>query len=158
MELTIEKANGKPMSEKEAADLIRFLRHLLKPLIGIEIDDCPYEPDKNSDDLEFFVSEDESYVYVAAFCPGVSKDRLEVQIDGLDLIVNTRQAAPVKKNEDDSCGHSPWKFVENISYEGECELPTEVIAEEAAAELSDGVLYIKLPKPEAVKPKAVAVK
>ena len=59
---------------------------------------------------------------------------------------------------DESCGHSPWKFFDDVSYEGETELPTEVIAEEATAELSNGVLYIKLPKPDAVKPKSVAVK
>ena len=35
--------------------------------------------------------------------------------------------------------------------------PTEVIAEEATAELANGVLYILLPKPEAEKPKSVPV-
>ena len=48
-------------------------------------------------------------------------------------------------------------IIENISYVGECDLPTEVIAEEATAELANGVLYILLPKPEAAKPKSVPV-
>ena len=158
MEITIEKANGEPMSEKETEALFRFIRRQLKPLFEVEEDDCPFEPDINPPDMEFFVDEDASYVYAAAFCPGISKDRIEVQIDGLELIVSTKQASPDKENEDDSRNHSPWDCTKYISYEGVCELPTEVIAEQATAELSDGVLYVMLPKPEAVKPKTVAVK
>ena len=112
MEITIEKENGEPMSEKEAADLLRFIRHQLKPLIEVEEEDCPFEPDNYSHDMEIFLEEDDF----------------------------------------------PWKFFEDLSYEGETELPTEVIAEQATAELSNGLLYIKLPKTEAVKPKTVAVK
>ena len=158
MEITIEKANGKPMSEKEAADLIRFLRRQLKPLIDIEVEDCPFEPDNCPHDVELFLQEDDSYVYAAALCPGISKDRLEVQIDGLELFIRTKPADSDTEKDPDSCGHSPWKFFDDVSYEGEAELPTEVIAEEATAELSNGVLYIKLPKPDAAKPKSVTVK
>ena len=158
MEITIEKANGEPMSEKEAADLLRFIRHQLKPLIEVEEEVCPFEPEDYSHDMEIFLQEDDSYVYAAALCPGISKDRLEVQIDGSELFIRTKPADPDAEKDDDSCGHSLWKFFDDVSYEGEAELPTEVIAEEAAAELSNGMLYIKLPKPDAVKPKSVAVK
>ena len=51
MEITIEKANGEPMSEKESADLIRFIRRQLQPLIEVEEEDCPFEPDNYSHDM-----------------------------------------------------------------------------------------------------------
>ena len=157
MEITIEKANGEPMSEKEAADLICFIRRQLKPLIDVEEEDCPFEPDNYSHNMEIFLQEDDSYVYAAAICPGISKDRLEVVIDGWDLIIRSKPADPEAEKDDDS-SRLPWKFFEDLSYEGETELPTEVIAEQATAELSNGVLCIILPKPEAVKPKTVVVK
>lgn len=157
MEITFEKANGEPMSEKEAADLLRFIRHQLKPLIEVEEEDCPFKPVNNSHDMEIFLQEDDSYVYAAALCPGISKDRLEVVIDGWDLIIRSKPADPDAENDDDS-SRFHWKFFEDFSYEGETELPTEVNAEQATAELSNGVLYIMLPKTDAVKPKTVAVK
>ena len=158
MEITIEKENGEPMSEKEAADLLRFIRRQLKPLIDVEVEDCPFEPDNYSHDMEIFLQEDDSYVYAAALCPGISKDRLEVVIDGWELIVRSKPADPDAEKDDESRGSFPWKFFDELSYEGNTELPTVVIAEQAIAELSNGVLYIKLPKPESVKPKTVAVK
>ncbi len=159
MEITIEKENGEPMSENEAADLIRFLRRQLKPLIDVEADDCPVsKPDIFHHDVGIILKEDDSYVYAAAFCPGISKDRIEVVIDGWELIIRTKPADPDAEKDDDSREHFPWKFFDDLSYEGETELPNEIIAEEATAELSNGVLFIKLPKPEAVKPKTVAVK
>lgn len=158
MEITIEKENGEPMSEKEAADLLRFIRRQLKPLIEVEEEDCPFEQDNYSHDMEIFLEEDDSYVYAAALCPGISKDRLEVVIDGWELIVRSKPVDPDAEKDDKSRGSFPWKFFDDLSYEGDAELPTEVIAEQATAELSNGVLYIKLPKTEAVKPKTVAVK
>ena len=158
MEITIEKANGEPMSEKEAAALFRFFHDRLMPLTETE-DECPAcKLCKNPHNVEIFFKEDDSYVYAAAFCPGISKDRLEVLIDGTELIIGSKPADPDDEKDDDSRGHSPWKCIEDITYEGERELPSEVIAEQATAELSNGVLYIQLPKPEAVKPKTVAVK
>ena len=115
MEITIEKENGEPMSEKEAADLLRFIRHQLKPLIEIEEEDCPFEPEDYSHDMEIFLQEDDSYVYAAALCPGISKDRLEVVIDGLDLIIRSKPADPDAENDDDS-RRFPWKFFEDLSY------------------------------------------
>ena len=158
MEITIEKANGEPMSKKEAEALGRFIRRQLQPLIDVEEDDCPFEPDNYSHDMEIFLQEDDSYVYAAALCPGISKDRLEVVIDGWELIIHSKPADPDEEKNDDSHGRFPWKFFDELSFEGETELPTEVIAEQATAELSNGVLYIMLPKTEAVKPKTVAVK
>ena len=52
MEITIEKENGEPMSEKEAADLLRFIRRQLKPLIEVEEENCPFEPDNYSHDIK----------------------------------------------------------------------------------------------------------
>ena len=159
MEITIQKANGAPMSELETAALLRYLHDRLMPLIEVKDDDCPsFEPDNFTYNLKIFFKEDNSYVYAAAFCPGISKDRLEVQIDSCELLIRTKPADPNGEKDDFICGDSPWKCFENLSYAGKSELPNEVIAEKATAELSHGILFIKLPKTEAVKPKTVAVK
>ena len=158
MEITIEKANGAPMSEKEAAALFRFLHDKLMSLTEAG-KECPaFYPYRDPHDVEIFFKEDESYVYAAVFCPGISKDRLEVQIDGTELIISSKPADPDAQKDENSCMNSPWKCIEEISYEGKRELPSEVFAEQATAELSNGVLYIQLPKPESVKPKTVAVR
>ena len=158
MEITIEKADGTPMTEKEAENLFRFLQGRFLPLAESEEECAPCELCKNPHEVEIFLKEDDSYVYAAAFCPGISKDRLEVLIDGTDLIISSEPADPDGKKDENSSAHSPWKCIEEIIYEGECELPCEIIAELATAELSNGVLYIQLPKPEEVKPKSVTVR
>ena len=158
MEITIEKVNGEPMSDKEAAALFRYFHDKLMPPADKE-DHCSFCKQKNfSHDVEIFLQEDDSYIYAAAFCPGISKDRLEVMIDGWDLIIRTKPADPDAEKGDSGKGHFLWKCFDDLSYEGETELPNDVIAEQATAELSNGVLFITLPKPEAVKPKTVAVK
>ena len=77
-------------------------------------------------------------------------------IDDDELVIESK---PANDGEKDNNAGKPflWNCIENISYVGECDLPTEVIAEEATAELANGVLYILLPKPEAAKPKSIPV-
>ena len=156
MEVKIEKANGQPLSAKDAEILFNYLKDKFDSFEkeDAEYVDCKFS--KGPHEVEIFITEDDSYVYAAALCPGISKDRIELFIDDDELVIESKPADIVEK---DTSGSKPflWKCIENISYVGECDLPTEVIAEDATAELSNGVLYILLPKPEAAKPKSVPV-
>ena len=156
MEVKIEKANGQPLSAKDAEILFNYLKNKFE---SFEMNKTVNDKCKFSDgthDVEIFYAEDESYVYAAALCPGISKDRIEVFIDNDVLVIESKPASDEEKIKN---AGKPflWKRIEEISYEGECVLPAEVIAEDATAELANGVLYILLPKSEAEKPKSVPV-
>ncbi len=156
MEVKIEKANGQPLSSKDAEILFNYLKDkfALFENEDDEYDDCKFS--KGPHEVEIFIAEDDTFVYAAALCPGISKDRIEVFIDDDELVIESK---PANDGEKEKSAGKPllWKCIENISYVGECVLPTEVIAEEATAELANGVLYILLPKPEAAKPTSVPV-
>lgn len=156
MEITIENANGKPLTSKEAEILFSYLKNKFKtPEPEKDLSKkygLPVEPH----DVEIFTEEDESYVYAAALCPGISKDRIEVFIDGDFLYIESKSPKTAGKDQQSEKSFL-WTCMENVSYTGECELPADVIAEEATAELTNGVLYILLPKTEQEKPKSVPV-
>ncbi|MBQ4513916.1 MAG: Hsp20/alpha crystallin family protein [Anaerolineaceae bacterium] len=156
MEIKIEKANGQPLTSKDAEILFNYLKNKFEPFENenAEYDDCKFS--KGPHEVEVFIAEDDTFVYAAALCPGISKDRIEVFIDGDELFIESKPANDGKKDNNEGKPFL-WKCIESISYVGECELPTEVIAEEATAELANGVLYILLPKSEAEKPKSVPV-
>lgn len=156
MEVTFEKANGEPLSAKDMEILFNILKKKFASFApdkdvktGCKISHGPHE-------VEIFYDEDEAYVYAAALCPGITKERVEVFIDGGFLIIETK---PFENKEKGKHAEKPrpWKCIEEICYVGECELPADVIAEEATAELTNGVLYILMPKTEVVKPKSVPV-
>ena len=155
MEVTIEKADGSPLSGDEAVTLINFLRKHFVSGEGPDEADKVLGHSKSPHEIEIMTEEDNVCVYAVALCPGVPRDRIEVSVSGTELFIRTTPA----EDGDGEKADRPylWKCIEEFSYTGECELPTEVIPEEAEAELADGVLYIKLPKTEAVKPKIIAV-
>ena len=92
------------------------------------------------------LDEDESNFYGVFLCPGISKDRIDVKIADGRLFIT---ASPVKLNDSEK-GTKPylWESVGRMTYSGDCELPEEVDAENATAELKDGVLYVLIPKAE----------
>ena len=153
MEVTIEKADGSPLSKEDTAALLGCLRDHLGSVSGAGNTAKPRCKSGNPDELEIMIDEDCSNVYAVALCPGVPRDRIEVSIRGNELSI---RSIPVKKEEKNA---SPflWRCIEELSYEGERDLPTDVIPEQATAELADGVLYVTLPKTDAVKPKIVSV-
>lgn len=101
------------------------------------------------------LDEDDSNYYGVFLCPGVSKDRIEVKIADGRLFIT---AGPVKLNDSEK-GARPylWESVGRMSYAGDCELSEDVYAEDATAELKDGVLYLLIPKAEGARPVTVQV-
>ena len=156
MEVKIEKANGQPLSAKDAEILFNYLKDKFESYENEddEFDGCGFS--KGPHEVEILIAEDDAYVYAAALCPGISKDRIEVFIDDDELVIESKPAN-IEEEENSAVRPFLWKCIESISYFGECELSAEVIAEEATAELVNGVLHILLPKTEAAKPKSVPV-
>lgn len=156
MEVKIEKANGQPLTAKDAEILFDYLRNKFETFADNKAVNEKCEICDGVHEVRIYFAEDDAYVYAAALCPGISKDRIEVFIDDNVLVIESK---PVSDEEKRKNAGKPflWKRIEEITYSGECVLPTEVIAEEATAELANGVLYILLPKPEAEKPKSVPV-
>ena len=85
------------------------------------------------------------------------KEQIQITVDDCRLSISTKNA-----DKDESSGEEGGRhfheYIDRLKYYGECELPTEIIPEEAEADLADGILYLTMPKPEAVKPKTIPVK
>jgi HSP20 family protein len=101
------------------------------------------------------VSEDQDHVYVEALAPGLNAENLEITVLKNALrIAGEKQALSeeIKPEAFHRNERSAGKFVRTI------ELPTEVQADNVAAEYKNGLLLVSLPKTEEAKPKQITVK
>ena len=96
---------------------------------------------------------DKEYI-VKADLPDVKKEDVKVGIeDGVLTLEGERKQEKEEKNKKfHRVERAYGKFVRRLA------LPTEVDAQKVAAEFKDGVLNVRLPKAESVKPRAIAVK
>ena len=96
---------------------------------------------------------DKEYI-VKADLPDVKKEDVKVGIeDGVLTLEGERKQEMEEKNKKfHRVERAYGKFVRRLA------LPTEVDAQKVAAEFKDGVLNVRLPKAESVKPRAIAVK
>ncbi|MGM0654859.1 MAG: Hsp20/alpha crystallin family protein [Thermodesulfobacteriota bacterium] len=89
---------------------------------------------------------------VQAEVPGISKDDLNIKIQGNYLeisgkrSVDTPEGYKIHRNERGSS-----------SFSRSFSLPDEIDAEKVEAALKDGILYLKLPKSETAKPKMIEI-
>ena len=96
--------------------------------------------------------EDDNFV-VQAELPGVSKDGISVDVKGRVLTIKGERSADNEVNED------KYYRRERVygQYRRSFTLPSEVDPEAVKAEYNDGVLKIRVPKPEVQKPKQITV-
>jgi len=94
--------------------------------------------------------EDGDSAYVEAELPGLTLDDVEVLVAGSELTINGERkiAGP---------GDASWHRRERSygRFSRKLTLPWEVDADRVEARLRDGVLTVRLPKAEAVKPRKV---
>jgi len=92
-------------------------------------------------------------IKIMAEVPGLSKDELDIKIQGNYLELSGSRKSEVPEG---------YKFhrVERgaLSFTRSFTLPSEVDADKTEASLKDGILTLSLPKAEAAKPKQIAVK
>lgn len=100
------------------------------------------------------VAEDDQGITVKAALPGMNPEEITVNVTGTLLTITGEHKEEEEKKE------QTWHRRE-IRYgriERTIELPAEVDTEKAEAIFAHGMLTLRLPKAEAVKPKRIAVK
>lgn len=98
--------------------------------------------------------EDADGLTVTAELPGVTAADVEVSVEGAEVSIKARRPAPELPKEAIRHRHErPFgEFVRTIT------LPTLVDGTKATADFRDGVLTLRLPKPEAARPRKIEVK
>jgi HSP20 family protein len=100
------------------------------------------------------ITEDEKEYIIKAELPGVKQEDVKVTVEGGVLSITGERKA--EKEEKDKKYHrierSYGSFVRSFAF------PEGAASDKVSAEFKDGVLSVRLPKDEKVKPKSVDVK
>ena len=100
------------------------------------------------------ISEDRDHIYVRAELPGVKAADLEITIQDNSLILRgKRQIASEEKQVNYHRREREAGFFRRV-----LALPARIQADKVEATSKDGILTIKLAKPEEVKPRKIQVK
>ena len=102
--------------------------------------------------VDMYQGKDE--IVVKAAIPGVKPEDIEIQVTG-DILSIKGELKEEEKIEESNYLRKERHFGQFIR---EFTLPTQVSADKAKAEFEHGVLTLRLPKAEAVKPKSITVK
>lgn len=97
--------------------------------------------------------EDENAFTVRMDLPGADPAQLDVQLTGEELVV--RGERPWAAPEDATCLHSERVYGQ---FQRAFKLGVPVQSDAVEADFADGVLKVRIPKAESVKPRKVAVK
>jgi HSP20 family molecular chaperone IbpA len=98
------------------------------------------------------VIEDSSGITLYADLPGVSRERLNLRVEGDQLGIEAEMALPVPQEMVPS--HAEVRLQR---YRRTFTLSKELDAEKVSAELSHGVLRVRIPKAEHAQPRKIAV-
>jgi HSP20 family protein len=99
------------------------------------------------------VVEDESDITLLADLPGVTKERLQVRVDGDSLMVEGETSLDVSTGAEPVYAEIP----DSIIYRRSFTLSRELDWTRMNASLKDGVLTLRIPKTEAAKPRRLEV-
>jgi len=99
------------------------------------------------------VYENESGITLLADVPGVSRERLNVRVDGDTLLVEATAQTPQPPEMQLVYGEAQYP-----SYRRQFTLSRELDASRIEASLKDGVLKLSIPKLEEAKPRRVEVR
>jgi len=100
------------------------------------------------------LSEDDDEITVKAVLPGLKPEDVQISVTADVLTIKGEF-----KNEDESKNRNYLIRERRFgSFERMMQLPTEVQTEKAHADFADGMLTLRLPKAEAVKPKSISIK
>jgi len=99
------------------------------------------------------IVEDEAGFMLTADMPGVSKDRLEVKINGDNLLIEGEVSMAVPQGME-----LVYAELRTPYYRRSFTLSRELDASKIEAKLTDGVLKLRIPKAEQAKPRRIEVK
>jgi HSP20 family protein len=100
------------------------------------------------------VSEDRDHIYVRAELPGVQAKDLEITIQESSLILRGERKIPAEEKQ----VNYQRRERESGFFRRVLVLPARVRADKVEAQCKDGILTIKLAKPEETKPRKIKVK
>ena len=93
-------------------------------------------------------------VVVKAVIAGFRPDQVQINVTGDVLTIRG------EVNQEEEQSQKAWHIREHHfgSFERSVALPVDVVSDKATAEFENGVLTIKLPKADEVKPKTISIK
>jgi len=100
------------------------------------------------------ISENEEEYLIKAEVTGLEKDQIKISQDRYNLIISGERKEEAEST--DERYHTKERF--HGSFMRSFTLPEDADASKIKAELKNGVLSIRLPKDEALKPRPVAIK
>jgi len=123
------------------------LGYSVRPLHG--------DPLPSPDKIKVEVKENGDNIVVQAEIPGVSKDDIDISIDGSVLTIRAEVKQYDADRDDDKVLHSERYYG---SVQRSFSLPSRVAQEKASADYKDGMLILTLPKETPNGAKKIAVK
>ena len=100
------------------------------------------------------ISEDRDHLYVRAELPGVKAESLEITVQDNSLILRGERKIPTEEKQ----VNYHRREREAGFFRRVLALPARIQADKVEATCKDGILTIKLAKPEEVKPRKIQVK
>lgn len=98
------------------------------------------------------IFEDSAGITLQADMPGVSSERLDVQIDGENLSIEGKVEIPVPEQM-----NALYADIRSTRYQRSFSLSSELDADKVEASLKDGVLTLRIPRREEHKPRRIEV-
>lgn len=98
--------------------------------------------------------EEKNDVFVKMAMPGVKKEDIKITINDDNICITGETKVEEKENSDKKYY---FRSMENF-FEQSFNLPTKIDSDKVEAEFKDGVLQVKLPKADEVKPKEIEIK
>lgn len=105
-------------------------------------------------ELEMY--EDDDNVVVKIKAPGFDDSNVDISIEDSTLTISGR--VEEEKEEEDKKKKYYYKEMSHKSFNRSVTLPVRVKADQADANFDKGILEIRLPKAEEVKPKRISIK
>jgi HSP20 family protein len=99
------------------------------------------------------IYEDARGITLKADLPGVSPDRLSIQVDGNTLVIEGQVSITMPEGME-----ALYADVRATRYQRSFNLSSELDTEKISAEMKDGVLTLNLPKREELQPRKIEVK
>jgi HSP20 family protein len=133
---------------REFEDIYNRMGQLMNLALGdfsmVEAADMPWAP------LADLRENDDAYV-VNVELPGAQKDQIDIQVQDRELIISGEIT-------DTSNGRRHRSSRRTGRFEYRTYLPSDIMADQVSAKLSDGLLTVTAPKSEAAKPRHIEVK
>lgn len=105
---------------------------------------------------EIDMYEEDDNLYMELKAPGFKENEIDIQVES--GIVNITGRSKEEKEKKDKDRKYFRKEIKARSFTRRVDLPFPVNSDESEAELSDGILKLKLPKSNQAKPKSIKVK